>query len=93
MWSIKVRSGPHSVSPDFVNKTRCGAGFSPLCGYYLFLFAKQDVSMKGTVWWIIKGAKQKERRLQSPLPAIPSACLFIRAELQASLLNGFIHDD
>lgn len=41
-----------------------------------------------------KGWQSRKSRLQSPLPAILSAWLFIRTEAsRASLLNGFIHDD
>ena len=41
----------------FFKITDCRASISPLCGYYLFLFAKQDIPVKGaeTVRQVIKG--------------------------------------
>lgn len=53
--SEQLRSGYIPFLQTFLKITGCRASISPLCGY-LFLFAKQDILMKGaeTVRQVIK---------------------------------------
>lgn len=73
--------------------TGCRDSISPLCGYYLFLFAKQDVSVKGTgtVRQVIKGDKAERKS-----PAVSSASDALHLVIQprrgvASLTPKWLH--
>lgn len=91
----KVQPAQHSTSPHFLSNRLQGWRFSSL--WLLSVsFCKARHSCEGR--WDHKaghkGWQSRKSRLQSPLPAIHFAWLFIRTEAsRASLLNGFIHDD